>query len=105
MKVAILDSAGQDLKDLRSYIIKEFSRDTWLKTFGKVKTSIRTLAKFPLLGAIPPELEALHLTQYRQIVSGKNRIIYEPRPDAVYVHMIVDARRDMKSLLMQRLMR
>lgn len=105
MKVVILDSAEQDLKELRGYIIKEFSRDTWLKTFDKIKTSIRNLAKFPLLGAIPPELEALHLTQYRQIVSGKNRIIYEPRPDAVYVHMVVDARRDMKSLLLQRLMR
>ena len=105
MKVVILDSADHDLKDLRSYIVKEFSRDTWLKTFGKIKVSIRNLAKFPSLGAIPPELEALHLTQYRQILSGKNRIIYEPRPDAVYVHMVVDARRDMKSLLMQRLMR
>ena len=105
MKVVILDSAEQDLKQLRTYIIKEFSRDTWLKTFGKIKTSIRNLAKFPLLGAIPSELEALHLTQYRQILSGKNRIIYEPRPDAVYVYMVVDARRDMKSLLMQRLMR
>ena len=105
MKVAILDSAEHDLKDLRSYIVKEFSRDTWLKTFGKIKVSIRNLAKFPLLGASPSELEALHLTQYRQILSGKNRIIYEPRPDAVYVHMVVDARRDMKSLLMQRLMR
>ena len=105
MKVVILDSAEQDLKDLRRYILKEFSRDAWLKTFDKIKTSIRNLAKFPLLGAIPPELEALHLTQYRQIASGKNRIIYEPRPDAVYVHMVVDARRDMTSLLLQRLMR
>ena len=105
MKVVILDSAEQDLKDLRGYIVREFSRDTWLKTFDKIKTSIRNLAKFPLLGAIPPELEALHLGQYRRILSGKNRIIYEPRSDTVYIHMVVDARRDMKSLLMQRLMR
>ena len=105
MKVVILDSAAQDLKELRSYIIKEFSRETWLKTFGTIKTSIRNLAKFPLLGAIPPELEVLQLTQYRQILSGKNRIIDEPRPDALYIHIVVDARRDMKSLLMRRLMR
>ena len=63
------------------------------------------MAKFPLLGAIPPELEVLQLTQYRQILTGKNRIIDEPRPDALNIHIVVDARRDMKSLLMRRLMR
>ena len=105
MKVVILDSAAQDLKELRSYIIEEFSRETWLKTFGTIKTSIRNLAKFPLLGGTPPELDVLQLTQYRQILTGKNRIIDEPRPDALYIHIVVDARRDMKSLLIRRLMR
>lgn len=105
MRVVILDSAEQDLKELRSYVVKNFSQDTWLKTYGKLKESIRNLATFPLLGAVPPELETLNLSQYRQIVSGMNRIIYEPRADAVYIYLIVDSRRDLQSLLMQRLMR
>lgn len=105
MRVVILDSAEQDLKELRSYVVKNFSQDTWLKTYGKLKESIRNLATFPLLGATPPELEPINLSQYRQIVSGMNRIIYEPRPDAVYIYMIVDTRREMTSLLMQRLIR
>lgn len=105
MRVVILDSAEQDLKELRSYVVKNFSQDTWLKTYGKLKESIRHLATFPLLGAVPPELETLNLSQYRQIVSGMNRIIYEPRADAVYIYLIVDSRRDLQSLLMQRLMR
>lgn len=105
MKVFVLDSAQVDLTDLRSYIVKEFSRDTWLKTFAKIKTSIRNLAKHPRLGGVPPELVTLHLTQYRQILSGQNRIIYEVRTEAIYIHMVVDARRDIKTLLMQRLLR
>ena len=105
MKVVILDSAEQDLKELRSYVVKNFSQTTWLKTFNKLKESIRNLATFPLLGAVPPELESLNLNQYRQIVSGMNRVIYEPRADAVYIYMIVDTRRDLETLLMQRLMR
>ena len=105
MKVVILDSAEQDLKELRSYVVKNFSQATWLKTYSKLKESIRNLATFPLLGAVPPELEALNLNQYRQIVSGMNRVIYEPRADAVYIYMIVDTRRDLETLLMQRLMR
>ncbi len=105
MKVIILDSAEQDLKELRSYIVKNFSHATWLKTFAKLKESIRNLASFPLLGAVPPELESLNLNQYRQIVSGMNRVVYEPTADAVYIYMIVDTRRDLNTLLMQRLMR
>ncbi len=105
MKVVILDSAEQDLKDLRSYVVKNFSQATWLKTYSKLKESIRNLAIFPLLGAAPPELETLNLNQYRQIISGMNRVIYEPRADAVYIYMIVDTRRDLETLLMQRLMR
>lgn len=104
MRVVILDSAEQDLKDLRSYIVKNFSQSTWLKTYNKLKESIRNLAMFPLLGAVPQELESLNLNQYRQTISGMNRVIYEPRPDAVYIYMIVDTRRDLKTLLMRRLM-
>jgi toxin ParE1/3/4 len=105
MKVVILDSAEQDLKDLRRYVVKNFSQVTWLKTYSKLKESIRNLATFPLLGTVPPELENLNMNQYRQIISGMNRVIYEPRADAVYIYVIVDTRRDLETLLMQRLMR
>lgn len=105
MKIVILASAEYDLKELRSYIIKNFSHDTWHKTYGKLKESIRNLASFPYLGSIPEELETLNLSQYRQILSGMNRIIYETRQDTVYIHIIVDSRRDMKSFLMRRLVR
>ncbi len=63
------------------------------------------IALFPRLGSMPSALETLNLTQYRQILSGKNRIIYKVRQDAVYVHLIVDARRDLKDVLMQWLLR
>lgn len=105
MKIVILASAEYDLKELRSYIIKNFSHDTWQKTYGKLKESIRNLATFPHFGSIPEELETLNLSQYRQTLSGMNRIIYEVRQDTVYIHIIVDSRRDLKSFLMHRLVR
>lgn len=105
MRVVLLASAEHDLKELRRYIVKNFSVATWKKTYGKLKESIGHLADFPLLGAIPEELEALNLTQYRQILSGKNRVIYEVRQDIVFIHVIVDTRRDMVSFLMTRLVR
>jgi toxin ParE1/3/4 len=105
MRVVILASAELDLKELRSYIVKNFSHDTWQKTYGKLKESIRHLAIFPHFGSIPEELETLNLNQYRQTLSGMNRIIYEVRQDTVYIHIIVDSRRDLKSFLMHRLVR
>ena len=105
MRVIILDSAERDLKDLKSYLVKKFSLEVWRDTYGKLKESIRHLQSFPLSGSIPGEIEKFNLPQFRQVVSGLNRIIYEVRQDKIYVHMIVDVRRDMTSLLMRRLLR
>ena len=105
MRVVILASAETDLVALRGYVVKNFSAATWQATYAKLKTAIRNLATFPHLGGVPDELETLNLTQYRQILSGMNRIIYEVRQDTVYIHLIIDTRRDLKEVLMQRLLR
>lgn len=106
MKVVLLESAQTDFRTLHGYIVRNFSVATWSDAYAKIKTSIRNLAAHPLVGSIPGELEMLNLTQYRQILSGMNRIIYELRQDAVYIHIIIiDTRRDLKDVLMQRLMR
>jgi toxin ParE1/3/4 len=105
VKVVILESAGQDLKELKRYLVKHFSLGTWQDTYGKLKKAMRTLKDHPLSGTIPEELDGLNLIQYRQIVSGMNRIIYEVRQEIVYVHIIVDGRRDLKGLLTRRLLR
>ena len=105
IKVVILESAEHDLKELRSYIVKNFSVKTWQNTYDKIKAVIRSLKTFPYTGSIPEELEKLNLSQYRQVISGMNRIIYEVRQDTIYIHIIVDGRRDLTSLLTRRLLR
>jgi plasmid stabilization system protein ParE len=104
-KVVILESAEHDLKELKDYITKNFSVETWQNSYDKIKTVIRNLKAFPYAGSIPEELEKLNLSQYRQVLSGMNRIIYEVRQDVIYIHIITDARRDLKSLLTKRLLR
>ena len=105
MKIVILESAEQDLQELRAYLVKNFSTAVWQATYSDLKKTIRHLAQFPLMGGIPEALDSLQLVQYRQVLSGKNRIIYEVRGDLVFVHLIVDVRRDMASVLMRRLVR
>ncbi|MGZ8220562.1 MAG: type II toxin-antitoxin system RelE/ParE family toxin [Methylobacter sp.] len=105
MKVVILVSAEHDLKELRTFIIRNFSIETWQNSYDKIKAAIRNLKTFPHAGSIPEELEKLSLTQYRQVISGINRIIYEVRQDTLYIHIITDSRRELKSLLTRRLLR
>ena len=104
-KVIILESAEYDLKELKNYIVKNFSFKTWQQSYSKIKKAIRSLKTFPFAGVIPEELSELNLGQYRQVVSGMNRIIYEVRKESVYIHIIVDARQDFESLLTRRLLR
>ncbi len=105
LKIEILESAEHDLKELRNYIVKNFSLKTWQNTYDKIKEVIRNLKTFPYTGSIPEEIEKLNLSQYRQVISGMNRIIYEVRQDTLYIHIIVDGRRDLTSLLTRRLLR
>ena len=105
MQVVILESAERDLKDLRSYLVKNFSSEVWRETYGKLKEATRHLQDFPLSGSVPDEMGKFGLTRFRQVVSGRTRIIYEVRQDRIYIHMIVDVRRDMTALLTRRLLR
>jgi toxin ParE1/3/4 len=53
LKVVILESAEYDLKELRDYIVKNFSLETWLKTYGKIKkATYKTTATNHLVGSI-----------------------------------------------------
>jgi plasmid stabilization system protein ParE len=107
MKVSVvfLKSAELDLKELKSYILKNFGKDTWQASYSKIREAVGTIKTFPLGGKIPEELENLNLTQYRQVISGMNRIIYEVRQQTIYIHVVCDTRKDMKTLLTKRLLR
>lgn len=103
--VVILKAAKADLKEIRDYVIARFSESVWLSTSKQLRSVIHLLAMSPHAGAVPGELEMLNSNDYRQVISGMNRIIYEVRQDMVYVHAVVDVRRDMASLLTKRLLR
>lgn len=105
VNVVLLESAESDLRDLRSYVIKNFGKDSWQASYSKIKESAGVIRSYPEDGSIPDELANLNLIQYRQVISGMNRIIYEVRGDVAYVHVICDTRKDLRSLLMKRILR
>lgn len=105
LKIVILQSAETDLKELRVYLTERFSVQTWQSTHASLKAAIRHLTTLPYAGSIPDEIEKLNLGQYRQVLSGMNRVIYEMRGQTIYVHIIADTRKSLPALLMKRLLR
>ena len=103
--VVFLRSAELDLKELKSYVIMNFGKDAWQSSYSKIQEAVGTIQTFPLGGKIPEELDKLDLTQYCQVISVMNRIIYEVRQETIYIHIVCDIRKDMKSLLTKRLLR
>lgn len=103
-RVVFLRSAENDLMELKTYILKYFDIRTWHASYSKIKETIETLKAFPLAGKYPEEFASLNLAQYRQAISGENRVIYEVRQQTVYIHLICDCRKDLAALLTRRLL-
>ena len=104
MKVVLLAGAEQDLIDLRAYLVKSFGRQAWDSSYGQIKSAIRSLRDFPLAGTVPEEIADLQLGEYRQVIAGMNRIIYEICGDIIFVHIICDTRRQLRTILARRLL-
>ena len=64
-----------------------------------------TLSRFPERGSWPKELLGLGIREYRQIFFKPYRIIYRVVGQQVIVYVVADGRRDMQTLLAQRLLR
>lgn len=104
-RVHLLRAAERDLHDLRTYLTTQFGKEAWQESYTQIKANLTCLAQFPLSGVIPTALETLQLRQSRENIAGNNRSIYEVRQDDIYIHIIVDCRRDMKTVLSHRILR
>lgn len=103
-RVIITEDAQRDLAMLYDYIMEN---DSAVQA-GRIMDSLLESAKSPAenaeRGSHPRELLAFGFREYRQIILKPWRIIYGVEPDRVIVYLIADGRRDMRSLLAQRLL-
>ena len=104
VRVVILHGAEADLRDLRHHLRQRFGAAAWQDSYRAIKRAVARIAAHPQAGKLPDELAALNLVQFRQVLAGMNRIIYELRGDIAYVHVVCDARRDLRAVLLRRLL-
>ncbi|MBI5529528.1 MAG: type II toxin-antitoxin system RelE/ParE family toxin [Deltaproteobacteria bacterium] len=96
--------AREDLESIGRYIERE-SRETAARIMDTIEARFRTLDMSPFRGRRVPELELVGLTGFRELIVAPWRIIYEVVGGTVYVSAVLDSRRNLGDVLLERLTR
>ena len=104
-KVNVIKSAEEDLLEIYKYIYFSDCEENADKIFSKLAEKITSLQEFPNRGHIPQELKLLGIEDFLEINYKPFRIIYQIIGKMVFVHSVLDGRRDIQKLLEERLMR
>ncbi len=102
--VLILESAQADYKKMKKEVVRQFGSEVWITLHNDFQKTIKRISEYPLSGSAVEELEEVGSGRYRQTYVGKNRIVYEVKAEAVYVHIFTNTRRDLMSILQDRLL-
>lgn len=104
-QVQIIDDAERDLFDIFQYVASRDSFENATNLLDELQALCLSLSDQPLRGHIPPELDHVGITDYREVHFKPYRAIYEVAGNNVYIHCVLDGRRDIQSVLQQRLLR
>ncbi len=104
-RVIITDEAEKDILDIYDYIAKKDTLQNAEYVLDNLESLILSLEKSPQRGHYPPELSIQGIKEFKEIIFKPYRAIYEITGSKVIVHLCVDGRRDMRTLLERRLLR
>lgn len=96
--------AEHDLEAIADYIAEHDSLERAQYVVDKIMDAAGSLTALPDKGNYPKELEAFGNREYRQIFFKPYRLIYQVAGKFVTVMLLADGRRDMSTLLAQRLL-
>lgn len=104
-RVRLTEDAEHDLIDVYRYITLHDSAENADYVLDQLESLCSRLTELPERGHIPPELDRIGVTNYREINFKPYRVIYEVIRQDVFIHCVLDGRRDIPSLLERRLIR
>jgi toxin ParE1/3/4 len=103
-EVLLTVGAERDLQSIYDYIEQTSGSASAGHVLDRLMQAAQSLSRFPERGSHPKELAALGIKEYRQTSFKPYRVIYRIAGQRVLIYLIVDGRRDMQSLLAQRLL-
>ncbi|MBU0472875.1 MAG: type II toxin-antitoxin system RelE/ParE family toxin [Bacteroidetes bacterium] len=104
-KVFIDTQAKQDLKEIFIYMAINDGSSLANKLLETLEEACYKLEEFPERGHIPQELKQTGINKYLEIHSNPYRIIYEIEKNIIYIHCVLDGRRDIQEILNERMLR
>ena len=102
--VEMTDGAEADLEAIHAYMSAHRSPQDADVLLDDFLEKVGMLERFPHRGAVPPELQQLGISDFRQTLLAPYRIIYRVLASKVYILLIADGRRHMQALLERRLL-
>ncbi len=94
--------AGRDLLAIADYLV-ERNPEAAASTLDRLERSAATLKRRPERGRIVPELERLQVREYRELIIGPYRLVYRVAGRRVLILCVLDSRRNLEDLLLDRL--
>jgi len=105
MRIVWTDSAKDDLINIRQYLKQSVSLQYAAKVTQEVRDEVTGLIQSSSKGTYVNELEELNLSQYRQLLAGQYRIVFDRGDgDIFYIHMVCHTSRDLEALLRRRIL-
>ncbi len=101
IRVEWSQQAGKDLLNIIDYISQD-SNDAAIRIFEKIKSKCKTLNRSPERGRVVPELKEYGIFSYHEIIVVPWRIIYRIANNKVYVLAVIDSRRNIEDILIER---
>ena len=104
-KAVIDPQARLDLKEIFIFVATNESIQSANKLLDALEATCYKLEKYPERGHIPPELRQTGIKNYQEIHYKPYRIIYEIEGNLVYIHSVLDGRRNIQEILNNRILR
>lgn len=97
--------AEDDLFDIYAIVAMNDSVERAEKLFEALRQTCLRLRKPPHRGNIVPELYEIGVLEFRELHCMPYRVIYSFESTTLYVHCILDGRRDIQDILQERVLR
>jgi addiction module RelE/StbE family toxin len=104
MKILWTDIAEQDLSEIIEFIaINNLNVAT--RILREIKNRVSSLNENSAQGRIVPELKKYNIVSYRELILTPWRILYKIEKSAVFILCVMDSRRNIEDILLNRLLR